>query len=541
MKLKSFILSAIAASVISGCSTVPADKAAEQVKKDEHIADQTLRQGRFMTKTASNVEVLDEYYISAKPFALTEKDILPKIFSENLVYSKLTPVSLQEIVTDIGNRLQVKTMLTSDAIAYIGTLEESIQEVQKTQANLQTGGGVNSFDIVDRSGEGLVGSKVKFTLSHSGDVTSFLDYIAAKTNLFWKWEDQTVVFYRTETKTFVVDYLGGKSTFTANVNSTFTGGDGAEGLGGSDNTSSNNTSLEYMPDNVWASLGAALDTMKSEEGKYSVSHEAGTVTITDTPRVLKDMEKYLSQLNEIVSQQISIKTEIYEVQIDESSNKGIDFNAMFQGSSRFAGNIASDFTNSLTPNFGVQIIDETSPWSSSQAFITALNTVANVSTVTSATVYTTNGMAAPIQSLDTTGYLKSVSREVNDTGTRETTNVEQGYAKSGFSLGFLPRVTSKGDVNMVFAGDLSQLTALKERQFDGTTIEFPEATNKSFLQRFVVQSGKSIMVAGFERTESTEQVESLGGKSMWAAGGKKSGGKKRVMTIIVLTPYVMSR
>jgi type IVB pilus formation R64 PilN family outer membrane protein len=253
------------------------------------------------------------------------------------------------------------------------------------------------------------------------------------------------------------------------------------------------------------------------------------------------MEEYVKQLNEIVSQQISIKTEIFEVQLDESVDKGVDFDAVFNGSSNIAGSLATDFTNTLTPNFGFSVIDETSNWANSRAFISALNSVANVSTVTSATVYTTNGMAAPIQSLDTTGYLKNVSRELNENGNRETTNVEQGYAKSGFSLGFLPRVTSKGDVNMVFAGDLTQLTDLKQRQYDGTTIEFPESTNKSFLQRFVVKSGRSIMVAGFERTENAERVDSLGGKETWLAGGKKSGGQKRVMTIIVLTPYVMGR
>tara|TARA_B100001245_G_C22894429_1_gene431540 strand:- start:3911 stop:5533 length:1623 start_codon:yes stop_codon:yes gene_type:complete len=540
MKLKSFLLSAVAVGVISGCATAPVDNAAKQVKNDEHVAEQNFRQGRFMTKTASNVEVLDDYFISSKPFAITEKDMLPPIFEENLVYSTNNPVSVQEMVTDIGNKLGVKSMLTSDAINYLMNLEANSQQQQENN-QAQVGNGVNSFAVIDRAGEGLVGSRLKFTLKHSGSVSSFLDYVSAKTNLFWKWEDQTIVFYRTETKTIIVDYLGGKSTFSANVNSTFNTGEGEDGIGGSDNTSSNNTTLEYMPDNVWESLEAALETMKSDEGRFSVSHEAGTVTVTDTPRILGQMEEYVKQLNEIVSQQISIKTEIFEVQLDESVDKGVDFDAIFNGSSNFAGSLATDFTNTLTPNFGFSVIDETSNWANSRAFISALNSVANVSTVTSATVYTTNGMAAPIQSLDTTGYLKNVSRELNENGNRETTNVEQGYAKSGFSLGFLPRVTSKGDVNMVFAGDLTQLTDLKQRQYDGTTIEFPESTNKSFLQRFVVKSGRSIMVAGFERTENAERVDSLGGKETWLAGGKKSGGQKRVMTIIVLTPYVMGR
>lgn len=541
MKLKSFLLSAVAISVISGCATAPVEQAAEQVKKDEHVAEQAFRQGRFMTRTASNVEVLDDFFISSKPFAMTKKDMLPPIFNENLVYSTNNPVSLQELITDVGNKLQVKTMLTSDAISYISNLESNAEQDQDRR-QVQTANGINSFNVIDRAGKGLIGSGIKFTVKHdNGSVTSFLDYIAAKTNLYWKWEDQTIVFYRTETKTLVVDYLGGRSTFSASVNSNFNTGQGDNSIGGGDNTSSNSASLEYMPDNVWDSLSAAVDTMKSDEGRFTVSHEAGTLTITDTPRNIEQIEAYIKQLNEIVSQQISIKTEIYEVQIDENSNHGIDFNAIFNGSSKLAGNMATDFTNSVAPNFGFTLLDGTSNWSSSQAFISALNSVANVSTVTSATVYTTNGMAAPIQSLDTTGYLKNVSREVNENGNRETTNIEQGYAKSGFSLGFLPRVTSSGDVNMVFAGDLTQLTNLREHQFDGTTIQFPESTNKSFMQRFVVKSGRSIMVAGFERTENVERVDSLAGKDTWVAGGRKSGGQSRVMTIIVLTPYVMSR
>jgi hypothetical protein len=46
------------------------------------------------------------------------------------------------------------------------------------------------------------------------------------------------------------------------------------------------------------------------------------------------------------------------------------------------------------------------------------------------------------------------------------------------------------------------------------------------------------MVAGFERTESTHAVDSLAGESTYLLGGRKSGGTKKVITVIVLTPYV---
>ena len=66
----------------------------------------------------------------------------------------------------------------------------------------------------------------------------------------------------------------------------------------------------------------------------------------------------------------------------------------------------------------------------------------------------------------------------------------------------------------------------------------PDSQNKNFLQRVIVESGQTIMVAGFERTESAKSVDSLAGEYTYLLGGKKSGGTKKVMTVIMLTPYV---
>ncbi len=535
---KSLIVVAMSVMTIAGCTTVPVDNAAEQVQKDNHVASQKLRQAAIMTAKPVTSEVIDDYFVSSKPFELTSQDLLPDSFSEKVIYSKPNPVSMQEVITSLGSELGVKTLFTSDAIDYLTALSDRVQATAKKASSADN---INTFEIVDKAGEGLVGSKIKFTLNYEGSAREFLDHISAKTNIFWKWENEILTFYRTETKTFIVDYLGGQSAFAANVNSSLDGGGESEsGANGSSN-SSHDTALTYAPEDVWSSAEKAVTSLLSEKGKVATSHESGTITVTDTPRNVEKVASYISKLNDIISQQIAIKTEIFEIQLDESSNKGIDLNAIYSGSKDFSFNLASTFANQLAPNVQMGVIDPTSNFTGSQAMIEALNSVANVSYVTTSIVNTTNGMPAPLQMLDTTGYLKNVSRERDENGDRETTNIDQGYAKSGFSLAFLPRVTSKGDVNVMFAGDLTQLTDMKERQFDGTTIEFPENSNKSFFQRFIVKSGQSILVAGFERMENSERVDSLGNKDTWMAGGKKSGGQKRVMTLIMLTPYVMDR
>jgi type IVB pilus formation R64 PilN family outer membrane protein len=538
MFTKSLIASALSVFIIAGCTTIPVDNAAKQVKNDSHIASQKLRQSTVMTAQPVTSEVIDDYFISSKPFELTNQDLLPDNFNEIVTYSKPNPVSLQEVITSLGSELKVKTLFTSDAIDYLSELSDKVQE-DSTKSSAADN--INTFEIVDRSGEGLVGSKIKFTLSYQGSAREFLDYVSAKTNLFWKWENETLTFFRTETETFIVDYLGGQSSFSANVNSSLEDQGSSDSGGGTKNSSSHDTSISYEPESVWTSVQNAVISLLSDTGKVAVSHESGTVTVTDTPRNIEKVASYLSQLNDIIGQQIAIKTEIYEIQLDERANKGIDLNAIYSGSKDFSLNLASSFADKLAPNLQMGVLDPTSNFTGSQGFIDALNSVANVSFVTTSIVNTTNGMPAPLQMLDTTGYLKNVSRERDEDGNRETTNIDQGYAKSGFSLSFLPRVTSDGDVNVMFAGDLTQLTNMKERKFDGTTIEFPENSNKSFLQRFIVKSGQSILVAGFERMENSERVESLGNKDTWMAGGKKSGGQKRVMTLIMLTPYLMDR
>jgi type IVB pilus formation R64 PilN family outer membrane protein len=538
MKFKLAALSAVITLSLTACVTAPVEKAEDNIKVDANVSAQKFRQASDLTAGQVNTQVVDGYYLGSHSYKMTAQDKLPERFDRDYTFNKPNQVSLQEIISNFGREFKVKTLVSSDAIEYVNNLEGGEDE-EKTQ-NQQDGNNINSFDVIDPAGVGLVGSNIKFSVDFKGTGSEFLDYITAKTNLFWKWEENQLTFFRTDSKNFKVDYLGGLNSFTANVSSSFRAskGDKEGSVGSNANTNSHNTVMNYSPENVWDSLSGEIEGLLSKEGKFAIAEEAGLVSVTDTPRNLELVGSYLKELNKVISQQIAIRAEIYDVVIDENASLSTDWSAAYGDlGSNVSTSLATAFSDATSSTFGIGLTDSNSRFNGSQAFINSLNQIADVSYRTSATVNTTNGMAAPIQMLDTTGYLSEVTREVSESTGKTSTSVEQATAKSGFSLNFLPRVTSQGDINIMFAGDLTQLRGFDERNFEGTTIQLPDSQNKNFLQRIIVKSGQSIMVAGFERTESTRSVDSVAGESTYLFGGKKSGGTKKVLTVIMLTPY----
>lgn len=537
-------MSTFAALSLGGCVTAPIDKAGSVIKAESSTSERILRQNKSITPSPVTSTVVDGYFLGNASFEMTQEDRLPDSFRDRYVVTDPNQVSLQELVSNFGREFGVRTVVTADAIKHIQSLENGTQEEQGQGLRQNTSFGVNninSFSVIDPAGEGLIGSMVRFSVEFDGTGAEFLDYLTTKTNLFWKWDDNKLVLFRTDTRTFKVDYLGGTNVFNANVASTFQtlqGGAEEGSVGQNLSNNSQNTNMNYAPENVWVSLGSEIESLKSDEGRYAIAEEAGIVTVTDTPENLDLIENYIDDLNDSIGQQIAIRAEIYDIVLDDNADFGTNWKASYDRPNSILGSFATAFGDAASSTFGFALTDPTSRFNDTQLFINSLNEVADVSYRTSATVHTTNGMAAPIQMLDTTGYLASVTRDITGNTGISSTSVEQGTARSGFSLSFLPRITSKGQINMAFAGDLTQLNRLNETSVEGVTVQMPESQNKNFLQRVVVDSGQSIMVAGFERTENRKSVNSLGGESTYLLGGRKSGGNKRVMTVIVLTPYL---
>lgn len=552
MKIKKTILAALLPILMTGCATQVMDQAESDFDSTKSDVDARLKSNSQIGDSATAISEVNELYIAGSAFKFDNRGELPGFFSKRVVFNQLDPISFQELIGMISSDVKARIDLSSDAIAFLEGKDLSSKDSKKS-ASPSTGSPIDGAaaiepmvaDDIDFAGLGLVGSDLTFSLEHTGTVTTLLDTITSKANLFWKWDKDHIEIFRAETRSFVFDADDVITQFNAQTNSSQDAtSEGATSSGGG-SSSQHGTSVSSKATSIYDELESAIKSLLSPSGTYSVSRTMGDVTVTDTPKNLDRIQTYIDDMNRSVNKRIAIRTEVYEIASDDNGNFGIDWNAINTGSSRFSMAMNTAFNGGTAPNVSLGIIDPTSNFNGTQAFINMLNKQVKTSLVTSASVFTTNGQPVPVQVADQKSYLKQITVESDATTGAKTYSMEPGVVMSGFSMSVNPRVLSDGKVSMRFAVDMSQLNEIVDFSVgdddSGSKIQLPDKTSKNFVQRVSVGSGQTMMIAGFERAELSSKTSSLAGKGTWFAGGSKSGGNKKVMTMILLTPYIMAK
>lgn len=523
------------ASLLGGCSTLTVDEAERNIESDTSDLNEKMEQGKQLTRSPTAVTVQSGMFISDKSFRLTDRDKLPKLFDTRASFYETDPVSFQEIIGVISTGINVRLDLSEDAIKYLTDLGQG-GETEQSGGDSAENGQTNINEITDFAGKSLVGSKVKFTFEYEGTVESILDRVTSMANLYWKWENGKVLIFRHETKHYQFDGSLVETIVKSSMSSD-------EKSGGS--ASSQSVEMEAKSLNSFDEIKTILESMiTKDDGRFSLNQKTGTITVTDTPRVQQTIAEYMEEINGVFNTQIAIRAEVYEVVSDDSGNFGIDWAMAYQGSDRIGLGFASGMNPSATPQLNLGIIDPKSNLSGSKAFISALNRVNDVSLVTSASVYTTNGETVPIQVADQVGYMEKFAKETDENG-KSTFSAEPNSFLTGFTMNLTPRITSDGKVSMHFNVNIKDLNELRELSFGSGSeeikIEMPNLTGKNFMQKVGVSSGQTVMISGFERTRNEAKTSSIGTKETWLAGGSRAGGKKKVVTMIMLTPYIMAK
>lgn len=546
---------AVAAGVVTmtGCTaTTTINESNEVAKKDHDTVKQEFEQAQRMTRSATAVSIVDDMYVAGKSFRMDEKDTLPDFFNTPVSFNQLNPVSFQELVGQIQMELNTRVELTDDAISYIRNLSSGAGNVS------DPADGKSVIDTINFGGTGVVGSELTFSIDYDGTVSGLLDYMTAKANLYWKWKGNKISIFRHETKQYIFDGDASESAFSARMSSSKSAGESSGNSGSSESSESGqSSSVSKASGNQFDSVVDAIKSMLSDEGRFSVSEQQGIITITDTPNVQEKVSEYIEQVNAIINKKIAIKTEIFEISADDTGDYGVNLNAAYDKLGSFSTAVSGNFYDSSVSGVTLGLLGD-GRMSNSEAMINALSTVANVSKKTTTMNYSKNGKTIPVQVASEQGYVQESTPSFNDDGEINGYDVSTASVLTGLTMNLTPKVNSQGQIDIKFAADLSQLDSLEtvnlgiesdsdddsEDSDDSTTsnmfVQLPEKSFKSFIQDVTIRSGKSLIVAGFEREENTSSVESLAGEDAWALGGSKSGGKTRVMSLIIITPYIMA-
>lgn len=391
-----------------------------------------------------------------------------------------------------------------------------------------------------------------FTAHYSGSLTGFMNIVAAHYGVNWKTNGASLRFYLLDSKTFRIAALPGDSRLSSSVDSgaTTAGGGGgaaggaAGGAGGTPTqsaTTTNSTGVAFSGLSVWTAIESSIKQMLGANGKVIASPATGTITVTDTPAVLDRIAEFVEDQNRSLNRQVSVNVRVLSVELDEGEIYGIQWDAVYANLAA-ASPYAIGLKTAATTAEGVGNLilsaptTSTSRWAGTNAMITALSTQGRVTELTSASVVTLNNQPVPVNIGRRVSYLASSSTS-QTANVGSTTALTPGTVSTGFSMTLVPHIIDGKELLLQYSIDLSSLLRMKTISSGGNSIEAPDVSTSSFIQRVRLESSETLVVAGFDQDNLSAVAEGVGHPENTMMG-QRNGATKRTMLVIMIQPTV---
>jgi len=382
-------------------------------------------------------------------------------------------------------------------------------------------------------------------VTYSGPVSGFLDIVAANYGIFWKLEGRNIRFLLTDSRTFRLKALPGdtqlSSLVTAASNTTASSGASTSGSvsqgSSTSGSASNTTGVSFAGLSVWTGIETSIKQLLTPTtGRVSVSPSTGTVTVTDTPKVLDKVAELVKEQNAALSRQVALNVRVLSVEISDGSNYGINWNAVYNN---LTDNVAFKVNSALpTATNAAQFVLQTSTPSSnswgaaSGAVISALSTQGKVSELTSATMVTLNNQPAPVNVGRQVSYLASSSTTVTASA-GSTTSLQPGQVQTGFSMVVLPHIIDGKELLLQSSINISSLLQLATITSGTSSIQSPDVSTSNFIQRVKLNSGDLLVMAGFDQDNLSAVSNGVGQATNTLLGSRTTSGTRKLLVVLV--------
>jgi type IVB pilus formation R64 PilN family outer membrane protein len=507
IKQKKILVSAIALAT-TGCASYQ-QTVQESNQSRESITSETERQYEKLNnrKKVSNFQVVDDFFLADSSRPIEYREPLPDM---KITISSRNSMSMHQIL----ERIRAETGIPMRVTANLGDSEVDFDDVQ-----------IDDFTMLPIL---PLNRESGFVMNHDGSLEEALNKVASQFDLYWKYEDGQVVFYRYIVKAFDIDALPGEAQTNSNLQggSGSFGADGDAGGGGSSNTQLTTST------SIWQSLENNISAMLTEDGNVVVSEATGKIIIKDRPHAMESIEKYIRAENKDLRKQVMVNIKVLSINKNRTAGQDVNWEAI-------SGSLSSDFNFGLSAGgamnlgSGAAVVSGTvvdgNAFEGSEAVFRAINQHTETSLMTNVFVSTLNNQPAPLQVVKRQAYIRSSGTTVTDTST--TTNIEQGTVNTGFSISLLPKIMRDDNILLQYSINLSDLQNLDTVSSGEQVVQTPEIDTRDFLQRISIKSGETLVISGFERVVSSYERR-IGGRS---------NSIDNDMIVIIMTPVIVGR
>lgn len=394
-----------------------------------------------------------------------------------------------------------------------------------------------------QGGAGTVLPQVDFSLPTGyAPLPKILDMVAARLGVAWRYQDEVIDIFRTQTRVFNVRALLLKSSSVASLGRSSEGGQGAF-------ETASSTRVEAAIQDVMGAVTARIEPFLTQAGVLAAHGDGSSlVVVTDTPQALEQVAAFIERENRALTRRVRVIFEEVTVALRDSGEAGIDWDLVYA-----AARAGASFSN--PSGVGAQAAGalaatvDGGPWAGSGAIIQALSEIGSVVRHTSVPLITLNRRPVTHAVRTTFSWIDQVQTTavstVNDSGmggALPSVSVSQKQETVGQFLTLLPDAQEDGQVLMSVAYDSTVAQPLTSVTFgrgdNAVQIQQLTVDGNGSVQQVELRPGQPMIVSGFDRQDSQSGKRRLDASAPLLFGGSERASRSRETTVVVLTAFV---
>lgn len=372
-----------------------------------------------------------------------------------------------------------------------------------------------------------------------------LNAICAQANWAWHTANGVIIISPVATRSFEINIAPGQSTGRVGVGGLGDGGK-ADGI---NNTEFISDAYASLLGAVKALTGADDDSETSElasdgdsRAEVSLAPEAGLLLVTAPPDVMGRVESMVDDFNQRLNRRVSIEYVLYEVDVTETENRGLDVQALrdaaMSGGFNFLG---PSFNTGATGELSLQFDDDNS-FDRASVILGWLRGLGNAEMSVRKKVIAQHNQVTSLRDVDTLRYVESVTvdRQVTAGTVEKLTTVKTNELNTGESWVVLPNIGNER-VYLRLALTRAELTGVDEYDYNGGYISgrLPQSAEKDLGFPISLIDGETRIITNLSSTRARTNENGTPLLSWLPFMKSRKHSERRIESVVAITARII--
>lgn len=553
-------------SALAGCGISQVNETQTQLGRDARSRFDTVVPSRPVVQIHDGAWLLGEKIRASKP--------QPEVFDKHVVFKSNDTTTLRDIAAWIADNVGVQAVVDASVqsasssvggAAAISAAASPLRMLPSPAAGFPGAPRLPELPTPSTSAahDGQGGADLqRASLRYVGTFKGFLDVVDAHYDVWSRYRDGMVTFFKTETRSFTLpaiadiasmngsistgDSNGASSQMSQGAGSATAGGSqaGASGAGSSSGSGGQTITLGVQV-SPWEHLEQTAAAVAGPGAQVVADKNLGVITVTGTPPQCDRVDAWVKSLDAMFGKQVAIDVHVYQVQLSQEDNYGLNLTLAYQSATghtgiKITGAAPPTVTSSSAPmTFGANILSGT--LNGTTAAVQALSTLGNVSQLISRSGITQNGKLLALQAAKQQSYVSS-TQSTQTASVGSSTTMQTATLVPGFTSSFLPKVIDGRiliDFDMTLSDLLSLQTFTSGSGSGQSSVQLPTMQVTRFEQSVSLKPGETLVLTGMRQQQTSSVNNGVGSPYMPLLGGGVDAQKGDSVIAVVISARLL--